>query len=946
MRLELTCSRCGTAFYLEDATDVSVAICPKCDTPMTLKRGSLPPRTPPGELTPQRTELPPLTFPGQLPPSAPLLRPVPEPQTTRGGQWMVWIAVGFGALWVLVIVIGLMVMLMRQRPKAVATTPPPKPITAPAPTPKPPSIFSEAPSPTPAPPVQPTSAVATPTTPTPKAEPKIVQGPPPLRLIPKNASISDAEVGEAIRKGVNFLLAQFDDNYIKSEFSNEDTLRAGQNALAVYALLASSQAIRDARITPGAAFMKRAIERMKSDPMRATQAENAPVVYARALRASALAVYKRPEDIKQLRDDVAWLRAAAFEGAYTYDDFYRRPISTPEGQPQKYRDPPFKVYNRGPQPFLWDNSNSQYGLLGVWAGADATIDSMDWYWKDVEKHWIDSQTPEGRWSYRKGFPASHNMTTAGIASLFVTHDQLDMIGGDKAERHEYAPALAKALKWYESGDNAVALDPNGIPGYGLYGVERVGLASGLKFFGTHDWYRELATQYLKRQLENGSFIQPGGQDAIINTAYLLLFLSRGRHPVLMTKLRYPGDWNYRPRDLANLTKYASSMLERPMNGEVVDLNRKWMEWMDSPIVYLAGSEPPEMSDEAYANLRQYVENGGLLFTHADNGSKAFNDFAEKLATRISPYELRDLAADDPLYTLQFPTAPPHPPLRIVTNGSRILMIHSPTDITSGWVARKAENREQSSQLALNIHTYATGKAELRNRIESTYLAEPTDPPSRTISLARIRYGGNWDPEPGAWPRFSRFMQWETGWKLDVQSVSSNELNATAFQIAHLTGSTRDLPGDTDVAQIRKFVQDGGVLIVDICGGSTAFYSAFNDKWLPQIFPGVEATPLDPAEPLLTGKLDRMASAASDASKPRLRPYAVEKIGNTGMRIRSFDFGKGRVIYSTIDLTTGLLGTNTWGILGFSPEWSQAFCKNVVLWAVKHREEHPTTQAVQ
>jgi hypothetical protein len=914
---------------------------------MTLKRGTLPPRAPLGTAPTTPTnpaQLPPPVFPGQLPPTAPLLRPNIEPPPSRGGQWMVWIAVGFGALWVLVIVVGLMFMLMRNRPPAVTTTtPPPKPITAPAPPATAPSIFSEAPSPTPPPPPPPTPSATTPAT---KPAPQIVEGPPPLRLIPKNASISDEEVGEAIRKGVTFLLAQFDDNYIKAEFSNEEVLRSGQNALALYALLTASQAIRDNRISIGSSFMKRAIERMKADPMRATINANSPVVYARALRASALAVYKRPDDIKQLREDVAWLRAAAYEGAYTYDDFFKRPIPTPQGQPQKFRDPPFKVYNRVPQAFLWDNSNSQYGLLGVWAGADATVESMDWYWKDVEKHWIDSQTPDGRWSYRQGFPPAHNMTTAGIASLFVTHDQLDMIAGDKAERHEYSPALMKALKWYETGDNAVVFDANNTTGYALYGVERVGLASGLKFFGTHDWYRELGTEYLKQQRENGAFIYPGGQEGVINTSYLLLFLSRGRHPVLMTKLRYEGDWNYRPRDLANLTKYASEMLERPMNGEVVDLKRKWMEWMDSPIVYLSGSEPPAMGDEEYKNLRLYVENGGLLFTHADNGSKAFNDFAEKLATKISPYELRDLSPDDPLYTLQFPTKPPHPPLRIVTNGSRILMIHSPTDITSGWVARKEATREQASQLALNIHTYATGKAELRNRIESTYLPEPTGDPTRTISLARIRYGGTWDPEPAAWTRFSRYLQWETGWKLDVQPVSSAELDANTYQIAHLTGSTRDLPSDTDIAAIRRYVQEGGTLIVDICGGSTAFYSAFNDKWLPQIFPGVEAQPIDLADPILTGKLGRMAPSAADVSKPRLRPFAIEKIGNTGMRIRSFDFGKGRVIYSTIDLTTGLLGTNTWGILGFTPEWSQAFCKNVVLWAVKNREEHPTTQAVQ
>ncbi|HTL29548.1 MAG TPA: DUF4159 domain-containing protein [Tepidisphaeraceae bacterium] len=940
MRLELTCPSCGTAFYLEDATDVSVAICPKCDTPMTLKRGNLPPRTAPEQLAARAREE---ELARRLPPTAPLLRPIPVEPPSKGGQWMVWIAVGFGALWILVIAVALVIMLMRSRPPKVVVAPPPKPVAAPAPAPAPPpSIFTDtapAPAPTPAPSVpQPTS----------KPKPQIVHGPPPLRLIPKAASLSDEEVGDAIRKGVDFLLANFEDNHIKDTVANEEVLRSGLNALAVYSLLASSQAVRDDRISPASAFMKKAIEKMKADPMRATaSSNNAPVIYARALRASALAVYKRSSDLPALRDDVAYLRAAAMDGAYSYDDYFLRPIATPKGQPQKFREPSVKLGNRALGEQTWDNSNSQYGLLGVWAGADAMVESMDWYWKDVEQHWISCQLPDGRWNYRAGFPPSHNMTTAGIASLFVTHDQLDMIAGDKSsERHEYAPALAAGLKWYETGDNSVTLDANGIPGYGLYGVERVGLASGLKFFGKHDWYRELATRFMTQQLKSGAFVTDAGQDSIVNTAYLLLFLSRGRHPVLMIKLRYAGEWNYRPRDLANLTKFATASLERPMNSEVVDLKRKWIEWMDAPIVYLSGSQPPPMEDEDYENLRHYVENGGLLFTHADNGSKAFNDFAEQLATKISPYELRDISASDPIYTIRYAVQSPLPPLRIATSGTRILMIHSPTDISSGWVARKVENRERASQLGLNIHTYATGKAVLRNRIESTYLAEPTDPPTRTIGLARIRYGGAWDPEPAAWPRFARYLGWETGWKLDVQPIAADELDIEKYQIAHLTGITRDLPSETDITAIRRYVQEGGTLLVDICGGSTDFYNTFNDKWLPQIFPGVEAQPLANDDALLTGKIERMDKVGEDLTRPRLRPYAIEKIGNTGMRIRGFDFGKGRVIYSTIDLTTGLLGTNTWGILGFTPEWSQAFCKNVVLWAVKNREDHPTTQPVQ
>ena len=40
--------------------------------------------------------------------------------------------------------------------------------------------------------------------------------------------------------------------------------------------------------------------------------------------------------------------------------------------------------------------------------------------------------------------------------------------------------------------------------------------------------------------------------------------------------------------------------------------------------------------------------------------------------------------------------------------------------------------------------------------------------------------------------------------------------------------------------------------------------------------------------------------------------------------------KGRVIYSPLDMTTALLVTNSWGILGYSPSYAQSLVKNVVL----------------
>jgi hypothetical protein len=44
-------------------------------------------------------------------------------------------------------------------------------------------------------------------------------------------------------------------------------------------------------------------------------------------------------------------------------------------------------------------------------------------------------------------------------------------------------------------------------------------------------------------------------------------------------------------------------------------------------------------------------------------------------------------------------------------------------------------------------------------------------------------------------------------------------------------------------------------------------------------------------------------------------------------------GRGAVICASLDMTSGLLGTNTWGIAGYRPQYAQNLLKNIVLWAV-------------
>src|SRR5207248_428698 len=94
-------------------------------------------------------------------------------------------------------------------------------------------------------------------------------------------------------------------------------------------------------------------------------------------------------------------------------------------------------------------------------------------------------------------------------SMFVTHDYLDATKvGAKLGRPAFSKPLEKAMGWMEQGDHSVSLGAGTAPwfvGYNLYGLERVGLASGMKHLGSHDWYRELAETVVSAQQRDGSW---------------------------------------------------------------------------------------------------------------------------------------------------------------------------------------------------------------------------------------------------------------------------------------------------------------------------------------------------------------------------------------------------------------------------------------------------------
>jgi hypothetical protein len=808
-------------------------------------------------------------------------------------------------------------------PIARTEPPPPGPAIAPAPTIEPP----------PAKPIQdPPPAVP------PKPRATVHNRPAPRPAPPNRGELTDEQIGQSIQDGVDYLLKQFDNrtHTLRGRGFGDDSYSAGMNALAVYALLQAGQAISDPRLSHRGEEMRALIDAMKAIPMTGQH-----LTYARALRATCLALFNRPEDFKTLSQDVDWLVGTTEGGAYSYAGVYKPPAQRGN----------FTLPKNGGMG--WDNSNAQYGLLGVWSGVEAEprIEVPLAYWKAVDRHWSTNQNNDGQWGYGFGGNGGRlSMTCAGIASLFVAHEYIEPpLTTGTVGRDPFPPALKKALTWFEQGNNSVSLRDGNWWGYALYGIERVGLASGFKHFGKHDWYRELADQAVRRQLADGSW-----GESVVDTSYALLFLARGRHPIMMNKLRFDGYWSNRPRDAANVARFAGRQLERPLNWQVVNVDNPWTDWTDSPILYIASHEAPKLTDEHVEKLRKFVEGGGMIFTHADAGSPAFDKWARELAAKLfKQYEMKLVPETHPLWTTVFKVAI-RPQLFGVSNGSRLLMVHSPSDIALKWQQRgdrvyegdkKGVNIEQKNNLlsnfhlAVNLFVYGAGKRDLRNRLESAWMEEPSARPIDTIHIGRIRHDGNWDPEPGAWRRYSNWFIRETGTKLEIDTLKASELRGDMVQtmpVVHITGTARANFSDADAKAVRDFVQAGGVVLIDSTGGLNAFDVDVRATLLPKAFVGEIPRLIDTTHPVLNAGQPGMA----DIAKARLRPYVVERmgsgIGTFQMIVPKPDVPTqrpGAVIITSLDLTTGLLGANTWGVLGFDPAYSQALVKNVIFWTL-------------
>jgi len=775
---------------------------------------------------------------------------------------------------------------------------------------------------------------------------------------PAPVTFSDAAVAEAIRKGVSYLRGAVkpDGSYGPYGEPGGNYYPVGPTSIAAYAMLESGLVRHDdAQMKKTLDFLVRTQAPRKlvgkgaggGDVYKKSWERYSHKTYSLGLRANAfLAAAKKGGGQYQanLRNDARHLITSTANGSYGYDAF-------------------------GDLKSAGDNSNSQYGVLGVWAAAQWDLEVPRQYWYAVLKHWLESVCGDGGWSYGRGGTSTATMTTAGLASLFVCYDNLLADGFIKCDQGPRAQAvlkpLTRALAWM---DKYFASGQAGARGYGdqfylLYGIERVGLASGYKYFGKADWYKLGATSLLKSQGANGAW--NGSYGSVVATSYALLFLVRGRHAVLFNKLAFSGDWNNRPRDLAALTRWISRQFETTVNWQIVNLQVPPEEWHDAPILYLSGSKAPKFTPEQLNALRTYVNQGGTILSCTECEGEGFRKGIRAVYAKLFPdYELTPCPKSHLLYRINF-RLPGKPEFHAVSNGIRLLAIHTDSDLPKAWQLRLTQSDEPSFQAVANVAMYVSGKGlskkstTLAARGTRTWPVEVKFKPARTIKVARLQYKnnegrpGNFNPEPLAWQRFARLMAAETKTKVEVLGpMPIEQLAASGAKVAVVTGTDRIAFSAEESQAIRQFVTNDGLLLLEAgggawsTGGSKGFVEAAQAAIL-QIAADLPAT-LVPRKRLrrLTISSPLYQQPTARIRNVRFRRFSQIDVGvkGTDPRLKALLDTKGNplILFSAEDLTGGLVGYPCYEVHGYTPRSAFEVMRNILLLKAR-KMASPTTK---
>ncbi len=659
--------------------------------------------------------------------------------------------------------------------------------------------------------------------------------------------VTSEQVERAIREGVRFLKAQQRRDGSWPEV--EEKANTGTTSLVTLALLTAGERRNSPAILAALEYLRN----FGPQQLRNT--------YAVSLQTMVFAAGDPDRDRLRLLANVEWLEDAQIKsnermvwpGTWTYSD---------------------NKIQAG------DNSNTQYALLGLNAASEVGIAVDDKVWLLSRQYFEKFQNRDGGWAYTpRHTPSTGSMTCAGISSLIITgskkYQGLEYLEGETIRdcgKGGFNPNLLQGLDWLASHFQVGQNFGHGQVWkyYYLYALERAGRLSGVRFFGPNDWYRLGAEELVHDQNPLSGFWRGANQESeLVATSFALLFLAKGRAPVLINKLYHPpgNDWNQDPDEIRNIVGIISRDWKSLLTWQVVNPSTATVQdLLQAPILFFNGHRVPEFSDAAKEKIREYVNQGGFLLADACCGKSEFDRGFRRLMTEIFPedgYQLRPLMPDHPVWRSRHLLSPEVYPLWGIEHGCRTVVIYSPQDLSCYWNQSEHSPANpaviRAIKVGQNVIDYATGREMPADKlvVREMHNLKRDSPRRGALRIAKLKHAGDWNIAPQAIPNLMDALR-RPPFSFDVvitqKDLIPHDPNLIYYPLLYIHGRAAiSFPKEDLEALQRHLEPGGGTLFADAACGSAAFDATFR-KFVAELVPNSRLEPIPRDDELYSTKV--------------------------------------------------------------------------------------------
>lgn len=631
-----------------------------------------------------------------------------------------------------------------------------------------------------------------------------------------------------------------------------------------------------------------------------------------------------------------------------------------------------------------DRSNGQFAALALREAAYAGVEVSQTTWRRTHDHWVNGQNADGGWGYKPGEGSSTgSMTSAGLSTIAITRRMLeddsdvDAQGRpDCCSTREPDLVMQRGLQWM-GREFTVLANPRESSGhwhyYYLYGMERAGRMSNVRFFGQQDWYRQGARFLVAEQdsIGTGQWLSRDTpeRDPTLNTAMALMFLSKGLSRVVINKLDYnspngefveQGEWNRHPLDVISLVDLIDTLpgWAPRLTSQVVTLSRlrpdtAVLDLNQAPVLFLSGRAAPQLTDEHIGWLRDYVDDGGFIFAVANCDGQGFDQGFRNIVKKMFPEgeaSLLRLKSDHPVYRSEYLLNSESTELWGVDFGCRTSIIYCPEDIACLWQKWKRHDPPKRSldlkqrilrctQIGINVVAYATNR-EPPEKLNEAMVARKNNADEierGLLQVAKLRHNGGWDTAPRSLGNLLKALNETVGVAASTRShaipITLEEM--TRFPIVYMHGRNRFALQKSQVDALRDYLNRGGVLFADACCGSTSFDRDFR-VLVRQIYPDLELKELPADHEIFSEKIGH---AIPEATRRRVVSSAqnsslkvVKETGKPLLEGVEVD-GRMAIIYSRFDISCALEHQASLACDGYVEEDAARIAVNVILYSM-------------